>query len=115
VCGTHLPVAKQTVRSRMAQHRSGIAGHLQAYTDGVNAYPRTTTAPPSSLEYAVLKLLSPAYKIGAMDSRQQPDLGKAMAWDLRTMIRGDRTRRRCWKTLSRSGGGALPLILLTIP
>src|SRR5688572_13636123 len=56
---------------------------LLAYTDGVNAYLKDHNDTALSLEYAVLGLLSPDYKIEAWTPVHSLTWGKAMAWDLR--------------------------------
>ncbi len=56
---------------------------LQAYADGVNAYLKDHNDTALSLEYAVLGLLSPDYKIEAWTPVHSLTWGKAMAWDLR--------------------------------
>jgi penicillin amidase len=56
---------------------------LQAYTDGVNSYLKDHTGTALSLEYAVLGLLSPDYKVESWTPVNSLTWGKAMAWDLR--------------------------------
>src|SRR3972149_6727732 len=59
---------------------------LQAYTDGVNAYLKDHAGTALSLEYAILKLLSPDYKIEPWEPVNSLTWGKAMAWDLRSNL-----------------------------
>jgi penicillin amidase len=56
---------------------------LQSYSDGVNAYLIDHSGTAVSLEYAILKLLSPDYKIEPWEPVHSLTWGKAMAWDLR--------------------------------
>ncbi len=73
---------------------------LQAYTDGVNAYLKNHTGTSLSLEYAVLDLLSPAYKIEPWTPVNSLTWGKAMAWDLRGNMDEEIERAVLLKTLS---------------
>src|SRR6266496_2478792 len=54
-----------------------------SYTAGVNAYLKDHDTTALSLEYAVLGLLSPDYKIEPWTPVNSLTWGKAMAWDLR--------------------------------
>ncbi len=55
---------------------------LQAYADGVNAYLADHKGAALSLEYAVLKLLTPGYSPEPWQPLNTLTWGKAMAWDL---------------------------------
>jgi penicillin G amidase len=55
---------------------------LQAYADGVNAYLADRKGAALSLEYAVLKLLTPGYSPEAWQPLNTLTWGKVMAWDL---------------------------------
>ncbi len=55
---------------------------LQAYADGVNAYLADHKGAALSLEYAVLKLLTPGYTPEPWQPLNTLTWGKAMAWDL---------------------------------
>jgi penicillin amidase len=55
---------------------------LQAYADGVNAYLADHKGAALSLEYAVLKLLTPGYTPEAWQPLNTLTWAKAMAWDL---------------------------------
>ena len=55
---------------------------LQAYADGVNAYLADHKGAALSLEYAVLKLLTPGYSPEPWQPLNSLTWGKAMAWDL---------------------------------
>src|SRR5829696_1055835 len=56
---------------------------IDSYTEGVNAYLKDHDRTALSLEYAILGLLSPAYKIEPWTPVNSLTWGKAMAWDLR--------------------------------
>ncbi len=55
---------------------------LQAYADGVNAYLADHKGSALSLEYAVLKLLTPGYSPEPWQPLNTLTWGKVMAWDL---------------------------------
>ena len=55
---------------------------LQAYADGVNAYLAGHKGAALSLEYAVLKLLTPGYSPEPWQPLNTLTWGKVMAWDL---------------------------------
>ena len=73
---------------------------LQAYTDGVNAYLKDHNGTAVSLEYAVLSLLSPDYKIEPWTPVNSLTWGKAMAWDLRGNMSEEIERAVLLKTLT---------------
>ena len=73
---------------------------LDAYTDGVNAYLKDHDGTALSLEYAVLKLLSPDYKIAPWTPVNSLTWGKAMAWDLRGNMDEEIERAILLKTLT---------------
>jgi penicillin amidase len=73
---------------------------LQAYTDGVNAYLKDHNGTALSLEYAILGLLSPDYKIEPWTPVNSLTWGKAMAWDLRGNMDEEITRAVLLKTLT---------------
>ena len=56
---------------------------LNSYSEGVNAYLANHSGNAVSLEYAILKLLTPDYKIDPWKPVHSLTWGKAMAWDLR--------------------------------
>jgi len=74
---------------------------LQAYADGVNAYLKDHDGTALSLEYAVLSLLSPKYKVEPWTPINSLTWGKAMAWDLRGNMDEEIERAVLLKTLSR--------------
>ncbi len=73
---------------------------LTAYTDGVNAYLKDHSGTAVSLEYAVLGLLSPDYKIAPWTPINSLTWGKAMAWDLRGNLDEEIQRAVLLKTLT---------------
>src|SRR5574338_438873 len=73
---------------------------LQAYSDGVNAYLKDHDGTAASLEYAVLGLLSPDYRIQPWTPVNSLTWGKAMAWDLRGNMDEEVTRAILLKTLT---------------
>jgi penicillin amidase len=72
----------------------------QAYTDGVNAYLKDHNDTAVSLEYAVLGLLSPDYKIQPWTPVNSLTWGKAMAWDLGGNMDDEIERAILLKTLT---------------
>ncbi len=73
---------------------------LLAYTDGVNAYLKDHSGTALSLEYAVLKLLSPNYRVAEWTPVNSLTWGKAMAWDLRGNMDEEIERVVLLKTLT---------------
>lgn len=73
---------------------------LLAYTDGVNAYLKDHDDTAVSLEYAVLGLLSPDYRIQPWTPVNSLTWGKAMAWDLRGNMDEEIARAILLKTLT---------------
>ncbi len=70
------------------------------YTAGVNAYLKDHDTTALSLEYAVLGLLSPSYKIEPWTPINSLTWGKAMAWDLRSNMGEEIERAVLLKTLT---------------
>jgi penicillin amidase len=73
---------------------------LQSYSDGVNAYLKDHDTTALSLEYAVLGLLSPDYRIEPWEPVNSLTWGKAMAWDLRGNMDNEVERAILLKTLT---------------
>ncbi|MCZ2126694.1 MAG: penicillin acylase family protein [Anaerolineales bacterium] len=73
---------------------------LQAYADGVNAYLKDHDKTALSLEYAILGLLSPDYKIQEWTPINSLTWGKAMAWDLRGNMGDEIARAELLKVLT---------------
>ena len=72
---------------------------LEAYAQGVNAYLKDREPTAVSLEYAVLKLLNPGYKIEPWEPVHSMTWAKAMAWDLRGNLDEEIERAILLKTL----------------
>jgi len=75
-------------------------GILTSYADGVNAYLQDHDSEAVSLEYAILKLLSPDYKIEPWKPTDTLAWAKALAWDLRANIDEEIQRAVLLKTLT---------------
>ena len=73
---------------------------VESYALGVNAYLKDHDANALSLEYAILGLLSPDYKIESWTPVNSLTWGKAMAWDLRGNIGEEIERAVLLKTLT---------------
>lgn len=89
-----------TAEAELKQLSPDSLAILEAYTDGVNAYLKDHSGTALSLEYAVLGLLSPDYKIEAWTPVNSLTWGKAMAWDLRGNMDDEITRAILLKTLT---------------
>jgi len=79
---------------------TGTLSILQDYTDGVNAYLADHKGSALSVEYAVLKLLTPGYQIEPWEPLNTLTWGKAMAWDLRGNMDEEIQRALLLKTLT---------------
>ncbi|MGE5462266.1 MAG: penicillin acylase family protein, partial [Syntrophothermus sp.] len=73
---------------------------LDSYTEGVNAYLKDHDSTSLSLEYAILGLLSPKYKVEPWTPVNSLTWGKAMAWDLRGNMGEEIERAVLLKTLT---------------
>lgn len=73
---------------------------IESYTAGVNAYLKDHDATALSLEYAILRLLSPDYTIEPWTPVNSLTWGKAMAWDLRGNMGEEIERAVLLKTLT---------------
>ena len=73
---------------------------LEAYADGVNAYLQDHDGEAVSLEYAILKLLSPDYHIEPWGPLDTLSWTKALAWDLRANMGEEIERAVLLKTLT---------------
>lgn len=91
---------RQTAEAEWANLDPAAREILQAYTDGVNAYLKDHDGTAVSLEYAVLKLLTPGYKIEPWTPVHSLTWGKAMAWDLRGNMGEEIERAILLKTLT---------------
>ncbi len=72
---------------------------LNAYSKGVNAYLEDHQGNTLSLEYAILKLLTPDYKVKPWEPVHTLTWGKAMAWDLRANMSEEIERAILLKSL----------------
>ncbi len=91
---------EQTAAAEWDGLDAGAREILLAYTDGVNAYLKDHTGTALSLEYAVLKLLSPDYTVKPWTPVNSLTWGKAMAWDLRGNMDEEIERAVLLKTLT---------------
>jgi penicillin amidase len=73
---------------------------LQAYADGVNAYLADHKGSALSVEYAILKLLSPNYQVEPWTPLNSLTWAKVMAWDLGGNMDMEIYRARLLKTLT---------------
>jgi penicillin amidase len=73
---------------------------VEAYSDGVNAYLAEHQGGDLSLEYAVLKLINPAYQPEPWQPMHSITWGKFMAWDLGGNMDAEITRASLLKTLT---------------
>jgi penicillin amidase len=73
---------------------------LQAYADGVNTYLASHKGAALSLEYAVLKLLTPGYSPEPWQPVNTLTWGKVMAWDLSSQGKSEAERAVLLKTLT---------------
>jgi len=73
---------------------------MNSYADGVNAYLQAHDGEALSLEYAILKFLSPDYKIERWEPVNTLAWAKALAWDLRSNINAEIERAVLLKTLT---------------
>lgn len=73
---------------------------LEAYAAGVNAYLQDHQGSALSLEYAILKLLSPDYRIEPWQPVHTLTWAKAMAWDLRGNMQEELHRMKLLKVLT---------------
>ncbi len=91
---------KQVAEQEWEQLSPAAQEIVQAYTDGVNAYLKDHDDTAVSLEYAVLGLLSPDYKIQPWTPVNSLTWGKAMAWDLGGNMDDEIERAILLKTLT---------------
>jgi penicillin amidase len=73
---------------------------LEAYADGVNAYLKDHKDEAVSLEYAILKLLSPSYQIEPWTPLHTLAWARALSWDLRANMDEEIQRAILLKTLT---------------
>lgn len=91
---------RQTAETEYVQLDPTTKAILDSYTAGVNAYLKDHDTTALSLEYAILGLLSPDYKIEPWTPVNSLTWGKAMAWDLRGNMGEEIERAVLLKTLT---------------
>jgi penicillin amidase len=91
---------RQTAEQEYAELDSESKAILDSYTAGVNAYLKDHDTTGLSLEYAILGLLSPDYKVESWTPINSLTWGKAMAWDLRGNMGEEIERAILLKTLT---------------
>lgn len=91
---------ERVAEQELAQADADTLAILQAYTDGVNAYLADHTGTALSLEYGILKLLSPSYQPAPWNPVNTLTWAKAMAWDLSDNLDGEIEHALLLKTLT---------------
>ncbi|HKI54132.1 MAG TPA: penicillin acylase family protein [Anaerolineales bacterium] len=91
---------KQTAEQEYEELQPTSKVILESYVAGVNAYLTDHDTTALSLEYAILGLLSPDYKIEPWTPVNSLTWGKAMAWDLRGNMDNEIERAVLSKTLT---------------
>jgi penicillin amidase len=91
---------RQTAEAEWDAMQGETKAIVAAYVEGVNAYLKDHDGTQVSLEYAVLKLLNPSYKIKPWTPINSLTWGKAMAWDLRGNMGEEIERAVLLKTLT---------------
>jgi penicillin amidase len=87
-------------QQELSQYDPDTMAIMQAYSDGVNAYLADHQGSALSLEYAVLKLLTPSYKPAPWQPVNSLTWGKVMAWDLGGNLDDEIARAILLKTLT---------------
>ena len=91
---------RQIAEQEMAIYDPESIAILKAYSEGVNAYLADHQGTAISLEYGILKILTPAYKPEPWTPVNTLTWAKAMAWDLRGNADEEIERAILLKTLS---------------
>ena len=91
---------RQVAEQELATYDPESLAILNAYSDGVNAYLADHQGTAISLEYGVLKILTPGYKPEPWNPVNTLTWAKAMAWDLRGNMDEEIERAVLLKTLS---------------
>jgi len=91
---------RQVAEQEFASFDSESVSILEAYAEGVNAYLADHQGAAVSLEYAILKILTPAYKPEPWTPVNTLTWAKAMAWDLGGNMDNEIERAILLKTLS---------------
>lgn len=87
-------------RQELSQSDPNTIAILQAYADGVNAYPRDRHSSKLSLEHSVLQLLNPNYQSKPWQPLHTLTWVKVMAWDLSTSLETEIQHAILRKTLT---------------
>ena len=90
---------RQVAEQEVASYDPESLAILQAYADGVNAYLAEHQGTAISLEYGILKILTPNYKPAPWTPVNTLTWAKAMAWDLRGNMDAEIERAILLKTL----------------
>ena len=90
------------VEQELAVMDPKVLAIMNAYAAGVNAYLADHTGTALSLEYGVLKLLAPDYKIEPWTPANTLTWAKAMAWDLRGNMDDEGDRAVLLKTFTQA-------------
>ncbi|MCX6035514.1 MAG: penicillin acylase family protein [Chloroflexi bacterium] len=91
---------RQVAEQELATYDLESLTILNAYTDGVNAYLSDHQGTAISLEYGILKILTPGYKPEPWTPVNTLTWGKAMAWDLGGNMDNEIERAILLKTLT---------------
>jgi penicillin amidase len=91
---------RQVAEQEMATYDPESVAILEAYAEGVNAYLADHQGTAISLEYGILKLLTPGYKPEPWTPVNTLTWGKAMAWDLGGNMDNEIERATLLKTLT---------------
>jgi penicillin amidase len=91
---------RQIAEQELQSYDAESLAILNAYTEGVNAYLKDHQGTAISLEYGILKILTPSYKPEPWTPVNTLTWAKAMAWDLRGNVDEEIERAVLLKTLS---------------
>jgi penicillin amidase len=91
---------RSTAEKEYKQFDAESKAVLTAYAEGVNAYLKDHDGEALSLEYAILGLLSPDYKIEPWEPVNTLAWAKALAWELRSNINTEIERAVLLRTLT---------------
>jgi penicillin amidase len=91
---------RQVAEQELASYDPESIASLDAYAEGVNAYLADHQGTAISLEYGILKILTPGYKPEPWTPVNTLTWAKAMAWDLRGNVDEEIERAILLKTLT---------------
>ncbi|MCX6038210.1 MAG: penicillin acylase family protein, partial [Chloroflexi bacterium] len=91
---------RQVAEQELATYDPESVAILEAYAEGVNAYLADHQGTAISLEYGILKILTPGYKPEPWTPVNTLTWAKAMAWDLRGNVDEEIERAILLKTLT---------------